>query len=168
MTMSESDVPAVMPDEGRVSTPLGAAKKDVGGRNKSGHDGVFAPARTLYSVNQLAADLGVTARAIRFYEAQGLIAPCRVGTTRVFDRRDRARLMLVLRGKRLGFSLGEIREYLDLYDGDRTQTNQVRRLLELTRKRTAGLEAQRRDLEQALTELRDIERQAIAALGGGV
>ncbi|MBX6742408.1 MAG: MerR family transcriptional regulator, partial [Acetobacteraceae bacterium] len=70
--------------------------------------------RELYTVNQLAAELGITGRAIRFYEAKGLIAPRRAGTTRVFDRRDRARLLLVLRGKRLGFSLAEIREFLDL------------------------------------------------------
>jgi len=120
--------------------------------------------RQLYSVNQLADELGVTPRAIRFYEAKGLIAPGRAGTTRVFDRRDRARLMLVLRGKRLGFSLAEIREYLDLYDPDRMQVGQVRLLLAKTRERIAGLEAQRRDLEQTLTELRGIERQARDAL----
>lgn len=123
------------------------------------------PSQALYSVNQLATELGITARAIRFYEAQGLIAPGRVGTTRVFNHRDRARLMLVLRGKRLGFSLNEIREYLDLYDADPTQRTQVRRLLETTRERIANLLGQRRDLEQTLAELRDIERQAVAALG---
>jgi DNA-binding transcriptional MerR regulator len=114
----------------------------------------------LYTVNQLAAELGVTARAIRFYEAKGLIAPRRAGTTRVFDRRDRARLMLVLRGKRLGFSLAEVREFLDLYDTDRTQAAQVRLLLARTRTRITELEAQRRDLDQTLGELREVERQA--------
>jgi DNA-binding transcriptional MerR regulator len=127
-------------------------------------DGV--PAQQLYSVNQLAIDLGITPRAIRFYESVGLIAPRRAGTQRVFDRRDRARLLLVLRGKRLGFSLGEIREYLDLYDSDRGQVGQMRRLLELTRRRAAELERQRRDLERTLLELRDIERQTAAALAG--
>lgn len=122
--------------------------------------------QALYSVNQLAVELGITPRAIRFYEASGLIAPRRVGTTRVFDRRDRARLLLVLRGKRLGFSLGDIREYLDLYDSDRSQKSQMHRLLELTRRRVAKLERQRRDLEQTLLELRDIECQAAAALVG--
>lgn len=120
----------------------------------------------LYSVNQLAAELGVTPRAIRFYESVGLIAPRRVGNTRAFDRRDRARLLLVLRGKRLGFTLAEIREYLDLYDSDRSQVNQMHRLLELTRRRAAELERQRRDLDRTLLELRDIERQATAALAG--
>lgn len=120
--------------------------------------------RQLYSVNQLALELGVTARAIRFYETKGLIAPQRAGHARVFNRRDRARLLLVLRGKRLGFSLDEIREYLDLYDADRSQISQVRRLLEHTSRRVAELEAQRRDLDQALSELREIEIQAQSVL----
>lgn len=118
----------------------------------------------LYSVNQLAEELGITPRAIRFYEESGLIAPRRAGANRVFGRRDRARLVLILRGKRLGFALGEIREYLDLYEGDRSQVAQMRSLLELTRQRMAGLEKQRRDLEQTLGELRSIERQALDAL----
>jgi DNA-binding transcriptional MerR regulator len=118
----------------------------------------------LYSVNQLAAELGVTPRAIRFYEAKGLIAPQRAGHVRVFDRRDRARLLLVLRGKRLRFSLGEIREYLDLYDADPGQAGQLRRLLASTQVRIATLEAQRRDLEQMVADLRAIAAQADAAL----
>jgi DNA-binding transcriptional MerR regulator len=120
--------------------------------------------RELYTVNQLAEELGITGRAIRFYEAKGLIAPRRAGTTRVFDRRDRARLLLVLRGKRLGFSLAEIREFLDLYDADRTQVAQVRLLLSKTRTRIAELERQREDLEQTLDELREVERQAVQVL----
>jgi DNA-binding transcriptional MerR regulator len=117
-----------------------------------------------FSVNQLAEELDVTPRAIRFYEAKGLITPQRAGTTRVFSRRDRARLLLILRGKRLGFSLAEIAEYLALYDADRSQVEQVKLLLDRARHRIAELEAQRRDLDQTLGELRDIEKQAIAAL----
>ncbi|MCB4824894.1 MerR family transcriptional regulator [Roseicella aerolata] len=120
----------------------------------------------LFTVNQLAEQLGITPRAIRFYEVKGLIAPRRAGTTRVFDRRDRARLMLVLRGKRLGFSLAEIREFLDLYDADRSQHSQLTLLLARTRERIAELEQQRRDLEQTLGELRAVEREALAALSG--
>jgi DNA-binding transcriptional MerR regulator len=120
----------------------------------------------LFTVNQLAEQLGITPRAIRFYEVKGLIAPRRAGTTRVFDRRDRARLMLVLRGKRLGFSLAEIREFLDLYDADRSQHSQLALLLARTRERIAELEQQRRDLEQTLGELRAVEREALAALAG--
>ncbi|MDO9708557.1 MerR family transcriptional regulator [Paracraurococcus lichenis] len=117
----------------------------------------------LFSVNQLAEELGVTPRAIRFYEVKGLIAPRRAGTTRVFDRRDRARLMLVLRGKRLGFSLAEIREFLDLYDADRTQHSQLALLLGKVRTRIEELEQQQRDLEQTLRELRAVEAEALAA-----
>ena len=118
----------------------------------------------LFTVNQLAQDLDVTPRAIRFYEKKGLLHPRRAGTTRVFDRRDRARLLLVLRGKRLGFSLAEIAEYLDLYDADRSQATQVTVLLDKTRARIAELEQQQRDLVQALSELREVERQASEAL----
>lgn len=113
-----------------------------------------------FTVNQLAEELGVTARAIRFYEAKGLVAPGRAGTTRVFNRRDRARLMLVLRGKRLGFSLASIREFLDLYDADRTQGAQLRLLLDSTRGRIRELERQRLDLDQTLRELREVEAEA--------
>ena len=119
-----------------------------------------APMQDLFSVNQLAEELGVTPRAIRFYEAKGLIAPRRAGTTRVFDRRDRARLMLVLRGKRLGFSLASIREFLDLYDADRTQEAQLRLLLDSTRERIRELERQRVDIDQTLRELREVEAEA--------
>src|SRR5271170_1250244 len=75
-----------------------------------------APAAGLFSVSQLAGQLGVTARTIRFYEDKHLISPQRAGTTRVYTPRDRARLTLILRGKRLGFSLREVKEFLDLYD----------------------------------------------------
>lgn len=120
----------------------------------------------LFTVNQLAEQLGVTPRAIRFYESKGLIAPRRVGSMRVFTRRDRARLLLILRGIRLGFSLAEVGEYLDLYDLDPTQRGQVRMLHAKVAARIAALEAQRRDLDQALAELRDIAAQAEAALAG--
>jgi DNA-binding transcriptional MerR regulator len=123
---------------------------------------------TLLTINELADELGVTPRAIRFYEAKGLIAPGRQGdregANRVFTRRDRARLLLILRGKRLGFTLAEISEYLDLYDADPTQREQVRLLLTKVEERIGVLEQQRRDLEQALIELREIRSQAQAAL----
>ena len=123
-------------------------------------------AADLFTVNQLAEELGITARAIRFYEAKGLIAPRRAGTTRVFDRRDRARLMLVLRGKRLGFSLASIREFLDLYDSDRSQGAQIRLFLERARERIRELERQRVDLDQTLRELREVEAEAERVLRG--
>lgn len=122
------------------------------------------PAAPLYSVSQLARELGVSARAIRFYEDKGLIAPQRAGHNRVYTQRDRARLILILRGKKLGFSLRGIKEYLDLYDADPTRAKQLRLLLKAVRSRILKLEDQRLALEEALGELREVESQAQAAL----
>jgi DNA-binding transcriptional MerR regulator len=123
-----------------------------------------------YSVTQLARDLGVTARTIRFYEDKGLISPRRAGNNRVYTVRDRARMILILRGKKLGFSLREIKEYLDLYDADPTHAKQLRLLLKAVRDRIAQLEDQRVALDEALGELRDVEAQthhALEALASG-
>lgn len=119
----------------------------------------------LYTVNQLAEELGVTPRTLRFYEDKGLLTPNRVGNNRVYDRRDRARMKLILRGKRLGFSLAEIKEYLDLYNVDAGGVEQLRVLLKGVRERVGALERQRDDLEATLEELRDVEDQVLAALG---
>jgi DNA-binding transcriptional MerR regulator len=122
-------------------------------------------------VTQLARDLGVTARTIRFYEDKGLISPRRAGNNRVYTLRDRARMILILRGKKLGFSLREIKEYLDLYDADPTHAKQLRLLLKAVRDRMAQLEDQRVALDEALGELRDVEAQthnALEALAGSV
>jgi DNA-binding transcriptional MerR regulator len=121
----------------------------------------------LYTVTELAQDLGVTARTIRFYEDKRLIAPQRAGSTRVYTPRDRARMVLILRGKRLGFTLREIKEYLELYDVDLTQREQLRLLLRSVQNRMAALVEQRDALEQTLTELKGIEAQARAALAAG-
>jgi DNA-binding transcriptional MerR regulator len=118
----------------------------------------------LYTVTELAKELGMTARAVRFYEDKGLIAPQRAGTTRVYSARDRARMILILRGKRLGFALSEIKEYLDLYDVDVTQHAQLRALLAAVAKRRAQLLAQRQAIDEALAELADIAAQSEAAL----
>jgi DNA-binding transcriptional MerR regulator len=122
------------------------------------------PAETFNTVTQLAKELGVTPRAIRFYEDKGLITPQRAGNTRIYTHRDRVRMVLILRGKRLGFSLREIREYLDLYDVDRTHAEQQRTLLKAVRARIARLEDQRAALEQTLAEAREIEAHTVAAL----
>ncbi len=116
-----------------------------------------------HTVTQLARELGVTARTIRFYEDKGLISPQRAGSTRVYTVRDRARMILILRGKRLGFSLREIREYLDLYDVDHTQAEQLRVLRSAVAKRLASLREQHKALEQTINELEDVQRQAEAA-----
>ncbi|MEJ2125346.1 MAG: MerR family DNA-binding transcriptional regulator [Alphaproteobacteria bacterium] len=118
----------------------------------------------MYSITDLAHELGVTPRALRFYEDKGLLSPQRVGGTRVYLQRDRARLILILRGKRLGFSLKEIGEYLDLYDADKTQRAQIDKLLILVRERIDLLEQQRNALEETLAELRDIEQLSLEAI----
>ncbi len=112
------------------------------------------------TVTQLARDLGITARTIRFYEDKGLITPQRAGSTRVYTGRDRARMILILRGKRLGFSLREIKDYLDLYGVDHTQAEQLRLLRAAVAKRLASLREQFTALEQTITELEDVQRQA--------
>jgi DNA-binding transcriptional MerR regulator len=118
----------------------------------------------LYTVTQLAAGLGITVRTLHFYEAQGLISPQRAGNTRVYTQRDRARMILILRGKRLGFSIKEIKEYLELYDIDPTHAQQTKALLKAVQSRIHSLEEQRLALEETLIELREIERQATDAL----
>lgn len=110
----------------------------------------------LYSVTELAQELGVTARALRLYEDKGLIEPRRIGNTRVYAHRDRGRLVLILRGKRLGFSLKEIREWLDLYEAGPGQKEQMNALLAKAAARLSALEQQRRDINATITELRDI------------
>jgi DNA-binding transcriptional MerR regulator len=117
-----------------------------------------------YSVTQLGLDLGVSARTIRFYEDKGLISPRRAGNNRVYTLRDRARMILILRGKKLGFTLREIKEYLDLYDADPTHAKQMRLLLKGVRSRIFQLEDQRIALDEALGELREVEAQAHNAL----
>ena len=113
----------------------------------------------LQSIQDVATELGVTTRAIRFYEDKGLLDPQRVGTMRVYSRREVVRLQLILRGKRLGFTLRQIKEFLDLYDEDPLHITQTRRLLARVSERVEELESQRVALDQTLGELRDIARQ---------
>ena len=120
----------------------------------------------LYSIGDLASEFAISTRAIRFYEIKGLLAPKRAGTTRVYSRRDRARLILILRGKRLGFSLEEVAEYLNLYDSDPHQFAQTRLLLQKVEAAVADLELKQQDIEKTLGELRDIRQLAIRQLKG--
>ena len=116
----------------------------------------------LYSVTELAHELGITPRAIRFYETKGLIKPKRAGNTRVYSHRDKARMQLILRGKRLGFTLADIKEYLDMYDVDPSKAKQVRLLLGKVERRIDELEQQREDLETTLAELSEMRQECIA------
>ena len=116
--------------------------------------------RDLFAIADLAREFGISTRAIRFYETKGLLTPERVGSTRVFRRRDRARLILILRGKRLGFSLRDISDYLSLYEADRTQRAQVNLLVEMVDQRMEQLQRQLTDLETTIAELREIRKLA--------
>ncbi|SFF73333.1 DNA-binding transcriptional regulator, MerR family [Novosphingobium sp. CF614] len=114
----------------------------------------------MLGIQEAAGLLGVTMRTLRFYEDKGLIAPQRVGTTRIYSKREIGRMQLILRGKRLGFSIREIKEFLDLYDVDRQHVEQVRQLLVKVGERVGELRKQKRAIEQTLEELLSIEQQA--------
>ena len=130
--------------------------------------GMIEPVRPpTFGIGELAAAFGITTRAIRFYEARGLLTPRRNGTTRVYDDRDRVRLQLILRGKRLGFSLAEIGAWLDLYDLEDGRRRQYRVLLTETRRRIGDLERRLDDLTQTLDELKAIEAFALEQLADG-
>jgi DNA-binding transcriptional MerR regulator len=120
----------------------------------------------LYTIGELATELDVTTRAIRFYEAKGLIAPARRGVARSYSRRDRARLMLILRGKNLGFTLEEIAQYLKLYDADPAQITQTQMLLARIESAIADLQEKRADIDRTLKDLKDIRAQCVEHLSG--
>lgn len=113
----------------------------------------------LRGIQDVADELGITTRAIRFYEDKGLLEPQRVGTMRVYSKREIARLRLILRGKELGFTLRQIKEFLDLYTVDALHIEQTKNLLARVKERIEALDAQRRTLDQTLGELHDIARQ---------
>lgn len=117
------------------------------------------------SISDLAREFDVTPRAIRFYEDQGLLAPRREGQRRIYTARDRTRLKLTLRGKRLGLTLGEIRELIDMYDAGRDQRPQLERFLAILAQHRGSLEQQREDIEVQLTEIAAFEKRVRQKLG---
>ncbi len=135
-----------MSDAEGQSSDLGRTVAERAGSD----DGV----KVSYSIGDLAKEFGVTLRTLRFYEDRGLVNPRRNGTTRIYSRRDRGRLKLVLMGKRVGFSLDEIGDMLDLYDLRDGQVPQMRVAVEKFSNQIAILEGQKRDIEQAIDELR--------------
>jgi DNA-binding transcriptional MerR regulator len=115
----------------------------------------------LYTVSELAGELGITPRAIRFYEDKGLISPRRAGGSRVFDYRDKGRLALVLRVKRLGFKLDDIRDYLDLYRVDGRGIAQLKKGHGMILDRLNALEAQRVDLDKLLGDMEALRQETL-------
>ncbi len=118
------------------------------------------------TIGEMADELGITTRAIRFYETKGLIHPARKGVARAYSRRDRARLILILRGKNLGFSLDDIKQYLELYDTDPTRMAQVKLLESKVSAHVEALLRKREDIERTLCELNEIRAQITAHLSG--
>jgi DNA-binding transcriptional MerR regulator len=123
-------------------------------------------ASDVMTIREMCEAYDVTPRTLRFYEAKELLTPIRIGTRRLFTRRDRARLALILRGKRFGFSLEDIRQTLDLYDPHSGNAAQNRRACEIARERLATMETQRAELDVAIAELKsalaDAEAKGLA------
>jgi len=119
----------------------------------------MTPDATAYSISDLAQEFNLTTRAIRFYEDEGLLQPGRSGRRRVYSARDRVRLKLILRGKRLGFSLSDVRAIIEMYDLDAGETGQLRYFLNQIQERREALKQQRRDIDLTLRELDEIESQ---------
>ena len=123
--------------------------------------------RAEYSIGELAREFDVTPRAIRFYEAEGLLAPRRDGQRRIYTPRDRTRLKLTLRGKRLGLTLSEIRSLIDMYEPGRDARPQLERFLSVLQQHRAALERQREDVEAQLAEIAAFEKRTRKQLGTG-
>ncbi|WP_370893468.1 MerR family DNA-binding transcriptional regulator [Janibacter sp. GXQ6167] len=126
----------------------------------------IAKGERTWSIREIATDFDVTHRTVRHYEDLGLISPERRGTTRIYHRRDRTRLALILRGKRLGFPLDEIRTIIDLYDAPRGKTSQLEYVLAQIDERRADLEQRRADIEAAIAELDTFEQRCRSELSG--
>lgn len=112
-----------------------------------------------FSISELAQEFDVTTRAIRFYEAEGLLSPAREGQRRIYTRRDRVRLMLTLRGKRIGLSLQEIRELFELYDAANTDEPQLKKFIDILTRREQQLKHQMQDLQLVLKEIGQVRGQ---------
>lgn len=119
----------------------------------------MSPTTSTYAISDLAREFAITPRTIRFWEDQGILAPQREGSKRVFTRRDRARLKMALRGKRLGLSLAEIKDLIGMYESTEDETPQLLECLRVMEKRRAALQQQREDIEAMLAEIAQFENQ---------
>lgn len=122
---------------------------------------------TRFTIGELADEFGITTRTIRFYEARGLISPERKGANRSYSRRNRARLMLILRGKNLGFTLEDIAEYLALYDADPGQLAQTKMLLAKVEDMVEDLARKRADIDRTMRDLKELRAKCHNFLRGG-
>lgn len=115
--------------------------------------------KVTYSIGELAKEFDITTRSIRFYEDEGLLSPRRQGQQRIYTNKDRVRLKLILRGKRLGFSLAETRRLFELYDADNSSAAQLEKVLELVSEKKHSLKQQMEDINVLLTELSGLEQR---------
>lgn len=120
--------------------------------------------QTTYSISDLSKEFDITTRSIRFYEDQGLLKPKRRGQTRIYSMKDRVRLKLILRGKRLGFSLAETRRLFEMYDADKSSTSQLNTMLTLIEEKKHALQQQMDDIKIVLMELSSAEAQCRQSL----
>jgi len=125
------------------------------------------PESATYSISDLAKEFALTTRAIRFYEDEGLLSPRRSGRSRIYGERERVRIKLILRGKRLGLALAEIRELLDLYEATRSERPQLTKFLQVLAARRAMLKQQQEDIAIVLAEIDSLERQCRKRLRQG-
>ncbi|WP_337072138.1 MerR family DNA-binding transcriptional regulator [Aeromonas veronii] len=117
-----------------------------------------------YNISELAHEFDVTPRTIRYYEDEGLLTPMREGQTRIYSHRDKIRLKLTLRGKRLGFSLAEIRELFDMYDTDKSSKNQLNSMISLIESKRSALHQQLEDIQMVMAELEAAEQRCVNSL----
>lgn len=117
-----------------------------------------------YSISELAHEFDVTPRTIRYYEDEGLLTPLREGQTRIYSHRDKIRLKLTLRGKRLGFSLAEIRELFDMYDTDKSSNTQLHSMIQLIEAKRGALRQQLEDIQMVMAELEAAEQRCVNSL----
>ncbi|MGL5200492.1 MAG: MerR family transcriptional regulator [Aeromonas veronii] len=117
-----------------------------------------------YSISELAHEFDVTPRTIRYYEDEGLLTPLREGQTRIYSHRDKIRLKLTLRGKRLGFSLAEIRELFDMYDTDKSSKTQLHSMIQLIEAKRGALRQQLEDIQMVMAELAAAEQRCVNSL----
>src|SRR5512140_1477596 len=141
-----------------------AVRAKAGGGGSGGGDDA---AERSYTISALAQEFALTTRAIRFYEDEGLIAPLRRGRVRMYGERERVRIKLILRGKRLGLSLSEIRELFDLYAATRNERAQLAKFLQMLADRRAMLIQQREDIDAVLSEISILERDCRRRLKTG-